>query len=496
MFEALAVAALTLAQPDNLLLVVLGSVIGLVFGVLPGLTSLTAIAILLPFTYGLEPMSAMFLLSGVMGAARFGGAITAILLNIPGTPVNAASTFDGHPMAQQGEASRALAIAATASGLGAVVGLVVLVVLIPVFREIVLAFGPPEIFMLTMLALTTASFAAPGNMLKGLISGGIGIMIALIGFSQVTGILRFDFGSEYYMWDGVPLIPFFVGIFAISEVISLIVKGKSISRSRERGSDSIQGIAKGIRDVFVHWRCLFRSSMIGTFIGILPGVGGTVANLISYATALQLSPNKSSFGKGNPEGLIASEAANNAEQGGALLPTVVFGIPGAAEMALLLGAFILQGFVPGPFFLLEHLDVVCSLILGFLASNIVASVAGLFAARWLAMVTTLSSGILVTVILPVALVGAYVARENLWDVMLAVLAGLFGYGLIRFKFPIVTMVLGFILGVLAERAFIQSLQLSFGDYWVFFTRPVSATLFVALVAVLVLPAIRRKYLKE
>jgi len=492
--DPLIVAAGALLQPQNVMLIALGSLMGLLFGLLPGLTSLAAMSILLPFTIGLPPISAMYLFIGIMGSAPFGGAVTSILFNIPGEPTSAAACFDGYPMTRRGEAAKALGLAAASAMFGALFGLVVLIALIPAVRAVVFAFGPPEFFMLVMFGLATVAIAAPGNTMKGLVTAGLGVLLSVVGYDPITGVLRFGFGSTNYLWDGINLPAFFVGVFAIGEVIGYYVEGGTIARGSMRMQGILEGTRKGIRELFRHKRVLLQGSVVGSIVGILPGVGGTVSNFLSYSLAMQTSKHPETFGKGNPEGVVAAMTATN-EDTGALLPTVAFGIPGSAATALLLGALTLHGFNPGPLFVTEHMDIVWALILGLLIANVVAIVAGLAGANLLARLTTLDVKYLVPTVLAVSLLGAYADRENLWDVLLAIGAGLFAYGLTRFGFPIVTLVIGFVMGRLAERAFAQSLQMSL-DPLIFFKRPVSLALFALIVLVFVIPVVRRALRKK
>jgi len=486
MLEAFLEAGSVLANVGVIAYVILGCTIGLVFGALPGLGGIIAIAILLPFTYGMEPVPAMLFLAAVMGAVPFGGSISAILINTPGTAPNAATCFDGFPMARRGEASKALGISATASGLGAIFGLIVLLVFIPLVRAIVLLVGPPEFFMLVLFGLVTVSFAARGNLVKGLVAGGVGILISLIGFSGVFGILRFTYGSNY-LWDGIELVSFLIGIFAISELINYSVRGGTIAEERA----SMGGrVLDGVKEVFRHKLTFLRSSAIGTTIGIIPGVGGAVANFLSYITAKQMSKHPETFGTGDPEGVVASEAANNAKDGGALLPTVGFGIPGSGEMAVLLGGFILHGLTPGPMLILNHLEIVFALFLGILISNILASSFGLLVSNYLGKLTLINVAYIIPVVAVLCFAGAFAIRGNIWDVVLALVSGVFGYGMTRFGFPNVCLVIGFILGFLAEQSFSQSLMISEGNYAIFFSSPISIVLFSLIILVLLLPFIR------
>lgn len=486
MAEAFISAVGLLAHVNAIAFIVLGTLIGLVFGLLPGLGGVSALALVLPLTYGMNSLVAMFFLSAVMGAVPFGGSISAILLNTPGTPQNAATILDGHPMAKKGEASRALGISATASGLGAIFGLGTLMLLIPVVRRVVMFFGPPEFTIIILFGLATVSLAAKGNMLKGLFAGCLGILFSLIGFSSVFGTLRFSLGSNY-LWQGVPLVPLLIGIFAVAELVDYALKGGAIATEKTLLGGSV---FQGVKDVFRHKVCLLRSSVIGTVIGMIPGVGGAVANFVSYIVAKENSKNRENFGLGEPEGVLAAEAANNAKDGGALLPTLGFGIPGSSEMAVLLGAFMLHGLVPGPLLIKEHLDVVLALVLGLLFSNIISSTVGLMTARHLAKITLIDVKYIVPVVIVLCFVGSYALRGNIWDVLLALLAGVFGYGLRTFGFSTICFVIGFILGVLGERSFHQSLLMSYGSYKIFVSRTPSLILIALLGLVLLFPFVR------
>ncbi|MFQ5852336.1 MAG: tripartite tricarboxylate transporter permease, partial [Candidatus Binatia bacterium] len=331
MFEGFASALLSVLELDSLLAITAGSAIGLIFGAIPGLGGIIAMSMLLPFTFAWDAVTAIYLFCGIMGASAFGGSISAILLNTPGTPVNAATCFDGYPMAKRGEAAKALGVSATACLLGALFGLVILAFLIQVMRPVVLAFGHAEIFWLVVFGLVATASISQGSLLDGLIAGGVGILLSLIGLNEPTGLIRFTMGSEY-LWDGIPLIPFFVGLFAIGELINYSAQGGTIAD--QNITPNIKGVWEGVAEVFRSPVCLLRSSIIGTLIGIIPGVGGETANLIAYTVAVQSSKDPESFGKGNPEGVIASEAANDSKDGGALLTTLSFGIPGSLAMAL------------------------------------------------------------------------------------------------------------------------------------------------------------------
>jgi putative tricarboxylic transport membrane protein len=465
----------------------LGTGIGLLFGAIPGLGGTTALALLIPLTFGMNPESAIILVGGIMGGVPFGGSLSAILLNTPGSAPNAATCFDGYPLARQGEAGKAIGAAATASALGGLLGVAAMLAVIPIAKLIVLLFGPPEFFMLAILGLSAIAVSTGGKLLRGLISGGFGLMLAFVGFDDVGGGLRFTAGVEY-LWDGVQLVPALIGLFAIAEMIQLSSVGGRVSEGSDSGN--LSHVFDGVKATFANVTTLFRGSAIGTFIGAIPGVGGTVASFLSYSVARQLSSEPESFGRGNIQGVIAAEAANNAKDGGSLLPTLAFGIPGSAEMAVFLGVLVLHGLEPGPRLLLDHEDLIYGLVLALSLSCVLASTFGLLLARYLALITRVDVRYLAPVVISVALIGAYALQSNLGDVVAAMIFGVIGYFMVRFDYPRITLVIALVLGGIAERSYHQSLLMSDGNHGIFFTRPVAVTL-LALVAVsLAVPAIR------
>jgi putative tricarboxylic transport membrane protein len=492
MFEAFGEALGYLTNPQTIGYILLGNITGLVFGVLPGLGGAAALAILLPLTYELSPMMAMFFLASVMGAVPFGGSIPAILLNTPGTPVNAATCLDGYPMARKGEARKALEISAAASGMGALFGVFVLILILPLVRRFILLFGPPEFLILFLFGLTTMAIATRGSFLKGLIAGGTGVLLSLVGYSPVFGDLRFTLGSEF-LWDGLPLVPVLVGVFAVGELINYGLRGGTIA---QKGAPRSGQFLDGVKEVIRQKANLIRSSFIGTLIGIVPGIGGAAANFIAYVYAKKRSRHPETFGSGNPEGVVAAESANNAKDGGALLPTVGFGIPGSVQMALLLGAFVLHGLTPGPLLVKEHLDIVLALVLGLVVSSLLASTLGLLAAHFLAKITRINVTYLVPVVLSLCFVGPYSLRENIWDVLVTLSFGLLGYGMVRYDYSKICLAIGFILGPLIERSFHQSLMMSYGTLGIFLKRPISLVLLLIILAALIFPLVKKKIARE
>jgi len=484
-------AFLGVLTSGSVMFVFIGVLLGLCFGMIPGLGGTTALALLIPITFSMESLDAMYLAGGVMGATSFGGSITAILLNTPGTAPNAATTFDGYPMAQQGRAGQAIGASATASAMGGLLGLFTLILFIPLAKEIVLLFGPVEFLLLTVLGLVAIAVSSRGKLLRGLIAGGFGLMFAFVGVDTISGATRFTLDTDY-LWDGIPLVPTLTGLFAISQMIELALKGGSVVSSNTTIA-SISGIWQGAAAVFKHWTVMVRGSVIGTIIGAIPGLGGTVASFIAYTSTVQSSRDPSSFGKGNIVGVIAPESANNAKDGGSLVPTVAFGIPGSAETAVFLGILVLHGIEPGPSLLLQNEREIYGLIVALTLSAVGASVIGLLTARWLVRITFVNVNILVPLVVTISLTGVYVLQGKPGDVLLALIMGIFGYLMIRFDYPRLTLVIALVLGETAERSFHQSLLISDNNLvGLIMERPQAIILVLATLLTLLLPALRKR----
>lgn len=493
MLESIVLAAARLLEPSGITSLLIGTLMGATFGILPGLGGILSMAIALPFSYGMEPMNAMFLFAGIMSSSGFGGAIPAILLNTPGTAQNAATCLDGYPMARRGEAGRAISIAATACLVGSLGGVIVTMILLPLVKPIIYSFGYPEFFWMTLFGLLTIIVAAKGNMLKGMAGGGIGFLLSTVGYTEMFGVMRYT-GDSNYLWDGIPLVPFVTGLFAISELIVYNSRGGSTASLMDytRGVSWGKQTIMGIKDVLSRPLAVARSAMIGSAVGIIPGLGGPVASFVSYTVAMKRSKDSKNFGKGSPEGILSCEVAMDAKDGSALLPTVAFGIPGSPDQAILLGGFILHGLQPGPLMLRDHMDIVFALLFGIVVSQVFLSGIGMLIAPVMGRISLIPSRIIAPFVLMLVFFGAYMVRGNIFDVGLALLAGVFGYTMRRSGFPLITVVMGFILGPLVERAFLQTLQMSDGDFFVFFTRPVSAVLVSSCVLVLLISFFRHR----
>ncbi|WP_166356381.1 tripartite tricarboxylate transporter permease [Phytoactinopolyspora limicola] len=467
MISALTDAVSIIMTPAGVLMLLAGSVVGLVFGMLPGLGASQAMILLLPFTYGADPHYAILLFVAVMSSASFGGSLPAILINTPGTPANVCTTFDGYPMARRGEAARAIVVSGLSCLVGSIVGAMALFSLIPVISHVITAFGARETFWLVVFGIAMISLSAKGNTLKGLVAGGFGLLLAFVGRNYVFPGERFTFGIDF-LYDGVPMAALLVGMFAVVPMVFLGAKRSVVDTGLAEPTVLAAGFRsqarRGALDVWRYRYGALRGSVLGVLLGIIPAVGGATASFVNYLMSKQLSRNGSEFGKGSPEGLIASETANDAKDGGALMPTLAFGIPGDPNTAVLLGALLMHGVALGRPLFDNNLPMVVIIVLGLVLGQILVSVFGVLTGPFISRITTISSYYLVPVVVTCALIGSYLFRNNVWDTTIVVIAAVFGYCLTQFNYPVISLVLGFLLGVEAERAFIQTLIMSQGSY--------------------------------
>ncbi|MCH8919026.1 MAG: tripartite tricarboxylate transporter permease, partial [Proteobacteria bacterium] len=474
MLNALGTASLHFLEFNSLIFLLAGTLCGLLFGAIPGLGGTTSLALLIPLTFGMDKADAIMLMGGSMAATSTGGSISAILLNTPGIAPNAATMFDGFPLAQQGRAGEAIGAAATASALGGLIGVFTLILVIPIAKQIVLLFSPPEFFLLAVFGLCAIAVSTGTRLLQALIAAIFGFICAFVGFDYVSGIVRYTYGIEA-LWDGIKLVPALIGLFALSQMIDLAVKGGAIVTSTSEFK--IQRISSGIKAVFKNWSTMLVGSAIGTFIGAVPGVGGTVAAFLSYSTQVQRDPTPDvPYGQGNIKGVIAPESANNAKDGGSLIPTLAFGIPGSAETAVFLGALVLHGLEPGPRLLFEHEDVVFTLILTLTFACVIATLIVLALAKPMAYLTLVDAHILAPTVTVVALVGAYALQGEFGDVVVALAFAVIGYLMIRFQYPRITFTIALVLGEITERSFFQTMGISDDSWAIFVTRNVSLIL--------------------
>jgi TctA family transporter len=480
MIEAMWSGLMQTLSPQAMGIMLIGIPIGLILGAIPGLGGNLGLALLIPFTFGMEPIAGFALLLGMHSVVQTGGPIPSILFNAPGTGPCAATCLDGFPLAQQGKAGRAIGAALASSAVGGVIGAIGMALLLPFIRPVVLSFGPAEYFMLAILGITFIALVSGESMLKGLIVGALGLMMAFVGENPQTGVARYTFGQLLF-FDGVPLVPVVVGLFAGSEVIALTIKRGSIVEGEAKvGHDTMEGV----KDTFRHWWLVLRCSIIGYIIGVIPGLGGEVSSWVSYGHAAQTSKHPETFGKGNIEGVLAPESANNSKEGGALIPTIAFGIPGSSGMAILLGAFLILGLTPGPAMLKDHLDIVWAMVWILIIANILGALGFLILTPYFTKLTALRSSIIVPFILIFILLGSYLTRGRIEDLLITLVMSLVGYALKEFDYARAPLILGMVLGEIAEVNLHISMQI-----WgvAFLTRPITLILLALTVLSVVYP---------
>ncbi|MBS8269865.1 C4-dicarboxylate ABC transporter permease [Halomonas litopenaei] len=464
-------------QPMNLLILTSAVFIGFIGGALPGISGVILVVILLPVTYGMEPTQAFMLLTAIYGSTVFSGLITAILYRAPGTPEAVMTAFDGYPMTQQGEAGKALGIGVLSSAVGGLVGTIALIIFTPMLASVALKFSSPEYFALAILGLTVVA-SLGGRLILGLIGATLGLLIATIGIDPLTGTSRYTF-DNLNLAEGVGLIPVIVGLFAVSEVMK-----RSLSRDAEQPLTKVKikiFDAPILKKIGV---TLSRSSILGVIIGILPGIGASTAAMVSYSETVRWSKHPEKFGKGAPEGIAAPEAANNAAAMGALVSLFALGIPGSGTTAIILGAFIMHGLQPGPMFMLTSSDLIYAVFAGLFVVNFMILA---FSKPFIKLFTRLLNvpySALGPIILMCCIVGTYSVRNSMFDVWLMLGFGVLGFLLEKIKFPLVSIILGLVLGPIAESELRRSLAMSQGDLGIFFSRPISASLIAIAVLLL------------
>lgn len=477
-------AASSIADPVVLIYMIVGLFAGVLFGAIPGLNAGIGIALMLPVTYGMDPLTALVFLTSIYTGGVFGGAITAILINAPGAPSAVATTFDGYPLTLQGKANEALGLSLASSAAGGLLGMIFLLVIIQPLAAFALRFGPAETFLLVVFALTSIASLSESSFVKGIAAGLFGLLLGTIGFSA-SGSLRFTFGSIYLI-DGMPIIPALIGFLALSELLSrLELKDVKLpSAGRLNFGKMLKGMLMAPR----RFVAIFRSSVIGIFIGAIPGVGGTVGSLISYETARRTSRHPERFGQGEPDGVVSAEAANNASEGGAMATMLALGIPGGAATAILIGALTIQGIVPGPRLIYEHQDVIYALLAAEILEQILLLFVGFGVAALFIRVIYIPYAILVPLVIAMCYVGAFSVRNAPFDAALLIACGVLGWLMKREGYPVVAVVIGLMLGATADAELIRIFQL-YDGFSVFFSSPISLGLIVLTVLSLAAPAI-------
>jgi putative tricarboxylic transport membrane protein len=475
--------------PINLVLMVAGTGLGILIGALPGLGPTTGIALLIPLTFGMEASSALLLASGIYMGAIYGGSITSILLGIPGTPTNAATVFDGYPLSRQGRCLEAQGASLVASAVGGLFSSLCLMFLTPLVSRSVLYFGASEQFMLAIFGLSVIALSSKESFLKGLLGGFLGLAISTVGFDAITGYNRFNF-DIVYLDDGIPFMAMVVGLFGLSQAITLAEEATTIATDTKLTGS----VGAGAAAVFKHWWLTVRSSLIGMFFGIVPGVGGSASAMLAYSFAERNAPDRDTFGKGNIKGVIAPEASNNGTVGTALIPTLAFGIPGSPTAAVMMGLLMIHNILPGPRLFQDVPDTLYTFFWGLIYTCFVMVIIAWPLIRVFSKVTLVPYQVLVPSIVMLCVLGAFSIRGYIFDVFVTIAFGFLGYFLRKAKYPMVCIVLGLVLGAMTEANLSRSLMI-YGDLSFLWTRPLTLALVILTVLILVLPYVNFKKVK-
>src|SRR6266446_5314069 len=479
-------AFIILMDPVRLLYLGAGCMMGLVLGIIPGIGGLAGTAMLLPFTFNMDPYTAFALLLGLGSTTATGDPIPAILFGVPGGAASAATVLDGFPMAKKGEAGRALSAAYMSSLMGGVFGAFLMAISIPILRPVMLFLGSPELLAFSVLGISMVAILSGSAPLRGMTAGCFGIMIAMVGTDPQSGTLRWTFDS-LYLWDGLPLTPLLLGVFALPELCDLLIARTAIAADTSM-SNIYKGQWQGVKDCFSHWWLIMRCSWIGGGIGSIPGISASVVDWLAYGHALKTEKGASAtFGKGDVRGVIASESSNNAKEGGALVPTVAFGVPGSATMAILLGAFLIHGLVPGPDMLTKNLSITYAMVWSVALANILGSGLCFMFSGQLAKLATLRYTLIMPCVLSLIYIGAFEHSRNWGDLYSLLFFGLLGWAMKHFRWPRPPLILGIVLGGILERYMFISIE-RYGVSWML--RPIVMVMFALSLLTLTRPVLQ------
>lgn len=492
MFDMFAVGFSSILNPGTILLIFVGVVVGIIFGAIPGLTGTMAVAICVPLTYTMGPIPGISFLIGLYIGSCSGGLISAILLKIPGTLSSIATTFDGAPMAQRGEAGKALGAGVVYSFLGGTFSFLVLFFIAPPIADIAVQFGPIEYFSIALFSLTLVASVSGESMLKGLLAALLGVAISLVGISPIDGLPRYTFGFSE-LSGGFAMLPTLIGIFAVSELLKTAREG--LPKDPDKIANyKIKGFGFTAKEFKEQVPNMFRSGLIGTAIGILPGIGGSTSNLLAYIAAKNRSKYPEKFGTGIIDGIVASETANNASIGGALVPLLTLGIPGDGTTAMLLGALMIHGLTPGPLLFTTNGDLIYGIFAALLVANLFMIIVEFLGMRVFVQVLRVPRQFLMPIILVLCAVGTFGNNNRLFDIWVTLAFGVVGYLLSKFNYPLTPVILGFVLGSMAELNFRRGMMLTQGSLLPFITKPISLVFLLAAVLSVVLSV--RKQIKK
>ena len=490
-FQLIAGGFGTVLTPTGIFLMFIGVAVGIVFGALPGLSATMAIALFLPVTYAMSSSSAMTLLMALFIGAISGGLISAILLHIPGTPSSVATCFDGHPMVKKGQAAKALGVGVVFSFLGTVFSTVLLMFIAPQIARVAINFGSFEFFSIAIFSLTMIATLSSGNMVKGVMAGVIGFMFSTVGTDTIEGSARFTFGNTN-LKGGFDMLAVMVGLFAVGEIIAAAQTSRHANEElmAQPSMKGIKGFGFSVKEFFSQIVNAIRSALIGMGIGILPGIGGGTSNVLAYTVAKNYDKHPEEFGTGRIDGLVASETANNATIGGAMVPLLTLGIPGDTTTAMLLGALTLHGLTPGPLLFQNQADVVYGIFAAMLVCSVIMLFMEFFGLRVFVKLLSIPKYILLPCVFVLCVIGAYALKNNMSQVIACLIFGAIGFSFKKFDIPTTPFILGFILGPLAEVNYRRGMIRTQGDFMPFLTSPISAVFLGIAVLVLLMYALK------
>lgn len=481
MFGYLMAGFANVFEPWNFLLMVFGTVVGVVIGCLPGLSGSMGIILLLPLTYTLEKSTSLVMLCGIFCGSMFGGSVSAILLRTPGTPSATATLLDGYPLAQQGKAGKAIGVAAVGSFIGGIISTICLIFISPQLAKVALKFHSADYFALALFGISIMASAAGKNIVKGLIAGAVGLLISMVGTDPLVGAARFNFGSTKMM-IGFPQLAVLIGVFAISEVFTQVQGGKNVVEVKDQ---AVTDVFPSFKEIKGFLPAAIVGAFIGVFIGIVPGTGGAIAVFLAYNVAQKISKYPEQFGHGSYEGIAAPEASNNGTTGGALIPMLCLGIPGDTITSVMLGALTLIGVTPGPQLFTQSADIVYAIFAGMIVIQFIMLAFGVIFTRVAPKVLKVPVKYLMPIIMVLCIVGAFCLSNQVYHVAVAIAFGFIGYFMKKFGFPGAPLVLGVILGPIAEKNLDRALQLSRNDWTIFFRRPIALTFIILSIAMIV-----------
>ena len=472
-------------NPQILLLTFAGALGGVLIGAIPGMTATMGIALLIPFSYGMDLIPAIGMMLGVYCGGMYGGSISAILIHTPGTPAAAATLIDGYPMCQRGEAGKALSIAMFASFVGGVIGALVMTFLSPVIADAAMSFGPGEMFMLAVFGLSVIVAISGKSIAKGMVSAFLGMTMACVGLDPTNGTPRFITYNDVSLLEGFPFIPLLIGLFAVAEVIAGVERIINGEEKQEASNEKINEVLPNLETIKLIWPQILSGGLIGTIIGAIPGAGADIAVFVSYGFNKSLSKHPETWGTGNPQGVASTESANNGCSGGAMIPLLSLGVPGDSVTAILLGAFIMKGIQPGPMMYISELPTVYKVFAALMLANIAMLIVGCAGVRVFAKIVSVEKTLLYPIILVVSLLGAFSMNKNVFDLGITMAFGVMGWLMNKYEFPLSPILLALILGPMCEKNFVRFMTIAKGNFFAITKSPISMVFLIIAVGTVV-----------